>query len=367
MYRRLPVPAPRVGRNQRARRNAFTLVELLVVITVIAMLVGLLIPAIQAAREAGRRNTCLNNQRQVGTAVVNYVTSKDRFPPLYSVQPNPTIVVINPPLRVGWVPPLLSYLEQNPLYQAFQNFQWGGLTGAQVSTLICPSRAPTSTPAPLSYVVNAGVADWFTDINTTNPPMDYAENGVFFDEYAPAALLSNTLPKAPIIDMSYLSKRRGAVRTLLCSESLDAQDWIKVGTAVPAMAPIYPDDQRIDCKDLAITWQIEQPPTADWGMTVAIRDVLSVYPGPATSHAFLPSSNHSGGFIVTYCDGHSQFMSSDIAYRIYCLLMMTDPPKARDPAPIPGGNPFVLPSQWYTSAIGYGNLVKPVTDADLGG
>lgn len=63
------------------RRQAFTLVELLVVITIIALLMSLLLPAVQSAREAARRTTCLNNIKQLQLAVVNYESSKQEFPP----------------------------------------------------------------------------------------------------------------------------------------------------------------------------------------------------------------------------------------------------------------------------------------------
>src|SRR3954464_11255650 len=64
----------------RRQRRGFTLIELLVVISIIGILVGLLLPAVNSAREAGRRTQCQNNMRNIGLALVNFSSSKNAFP-----------------------------------------------------------------------------------------------------------------------------------------------------------------------------------------------------------------------------------------------------------------------------------------------
>src|SRR3954469_3940893 len=95
----------------RARR-AFTLIELLVVIAIIAVLIGLLLPAVQAAREAARRAQCVNNLKQMGLAVHNYIDSNQVFP-AYAMN-NYRDWAWN----VSWADAILPNIEQGPLYNA---------------------------------------------------------------------------------------------------------------------------------------------------------------------------------------------------------------------------------------------------------
>src|SRR5688572_18250232 len=100
--------------TMRNRRSAFTLVELLVVIAIIGILVAMLLPAIQAAREAARRTSCVNNLKQIALALLNYHEAHGQFPlgAYAAVQEDARAEEDG----LGWVTRVLPQLEEQPLF-----------------------------------------------------------------------------------------------------------------------------------------------------------------------------------------------------------------------------------------------------------
>ncbi len=130
-------------------RSAFTLVELLVVIAIIGILIALLLPAVQAAREAARRSQCTNNMKQISLALHNYHDANKTFPPTAiwgSIVPGqPTAA--QGPYHVTWLTMILPYLEQQPLYDSidFKRPMYGTSPQAVVSTQIGVLQCPSDT------------------------------------------------------------------------------------------------------------------------------------------------------------------------------------------------------------------------------
>ena len=137
----------------RGRASAFTLVELLVVIAIIGILIALLLPAVQAAREAARRTQCANNFKQVGLGLHNYMSAHWVLPPggIESVYPDPAAPWIEKGIGDdyvgwGWSAYLLPFIEEEATYDMIDSWEtylhvpgsWNA-AGQLVPTYLCPS------------------------------------------------------------------------------------------------------------------------------------------------------------------------------------------------------------------------------------
>jgi len=159
------------------QRRAFTLIELLVVIAIIAILIGLLLPAVQKVREAAARAKCQNNLKQIGLALHNYHGALNKFPPAQDAKNYPVFVLIMP------------YMEQDNVYKSFDMTQTPGNSvnatarSAVVPGFLCPSDGatmPVGTPG-INYRSNSGVSivnSFPSSANTTMPE----PNGGFWNK-----------------------------------------------------------------------------------------------------------------------------------------------------------------------------------------
>jgi prepilin-type N-terminal cleavage/methylation domain-containing protein len=166
------------------RRPGFTLIELLVVIAIIAILISLLLPAVQQAREAARRTQCRNNLMQLGIALHNYEMAFETLPPGVS---NPTGPVLNLPdgYHMGWITQILPYMEQQNAFRkidftkgvyAAENDQ---VRAHDISGLHCPST-PASAVGYSANGASYALSSYVGIHNDVEEPIDENQNGVLF-------------------------------------------------------------------------------------------------------------------------------------------------------------------------------------------
>jgi prepilin-type N-terminal cleavage/methylation domain-containing protein/prepilin-type processing-associated H-X9-DG protein len=306
-------------------RSAFTLIELLVVIAIIAVLVGLLLPAVQKVRESANRMKCQNNLKQLGIALQTYHDVNKFFP---SSETAPKAPVGKLTGNFSAFCYLLPYIEQDNLYAQI-NFNLGsndpaniGLQAYTIPILICPSdiSTPSGFNAGTNYKPNRGTYPICRPSNTVNQP----NNGVFFPyQYTRIADIldgtSNTAAFAECLKGDY----NDAIATF-------EADHFETRTLTPGLTDsdtALAECHGIDWTNLmyqghsiqGISWMLTDPSSVTYDHIALPNDMSCALLGIGGSVA-AASSYHTGGVNVAFCDGSVHFINRNISLATWRAL-----------------------------------------------
>jgi prepilin-type N-terminal cleavage/methylation domain-containing protein/prepilin-type processing-associated H-X9-DG protein len=295
----------------RPSRSAFTLIELLVVIAIIAVLIGLLLPAVQKVREAANRTSCVNKLKQIGVALHNYHDQNGRFPPgqphgFFTAAPTVPSWYNDPTAgqkfdydRSCWVGSILPYLEQGNLYAQYQAglaAKQSTVTGSYATVILSSFVCPSDPSSPKISALGQGFhTNYVTCLGngyatTTADPQGKNLNGIFYG-----------FSQVKLTDIT-----DGTTNTVMASELLQNQDttqhdirgriWnsIHAGTE---FSTLYPPNSTVGDNPMGYC----VPKT---GMPCAAGSVTNAYT--------LARSKHPGGVNACLADGSVRFVSDSI-------------------------------------------------------
>jgi prepilin-type N-terminal cleavage/methylation domain-containing protein len=282
-------------------KTGFTLVELLVVIAIIGTLMGLLLPAVQSAREAGRRNTCSNNLNQLGKAVIAFDSQRNFVPGYRNANVAPGVSGTTAP-TYSWPLVLLPNLERRDVFNAAATVGGTGTLPAAatvfINIFVCPSSPTDNTTDPwISYAGNAGAI--FANLATGSLTVSGMKgDGVMFD---------TTTTK---IGLDFVGNGDGTSNTLAFSERSGAKLTTSPRWAMPQPAATI---------TIVADGVHDTPCFVRSGTSQTFAPINSGSTG-LSAYAW-PSSNHPGGVVATYCDGHTGFLRETINASVLSQLM----------------------------------------------
>ena len=349
------------GSKRRAEkadlRKGFTLIELLVVIAIIAILIGLLLPAVQKVREAAARMTCSNNLKQLGLAMMNYESSNSKLPPAsqipwwVNVQDRDDFLDFTKPFGPNWAVLILPYIEQDNLFKQANPYSypgvpivqgtvpantvqtWRSIVATDVKTFLCPSDGnnsrhytdPVVGPgnwARGNYGVTAGwedydhVANGGTKLTTQAgvmrgflaSPMMSANYGARLTEVVDG--LSNTIMVAELRSGKSPLDPRGVWALGYPSSSI-----VNAGRAASNPTPNNNlGDSGKDGDEIQTCGKF-------WTATIGSVDGLGCIKKGSLMTSGMSRSRHTGGANVCFGDGSVRFIKNAIDEQTWCFLI----------------------------------------------
>ena len=335
---------------RRSCKSGFTILELLVVISIISMLLALLLPAIQSAREASRRVLCMNNLHNIAVAMIGHAEAQRRFPAAayWGDGSNKT----NPGPHHNWVVQLLPMMDRSDLADRwnFDRLITGStnvdIASVTISVLICPSDPSTVGSGDLSYVLNGGIGEsdylhgchdcivdpfgGLLDLNGNDKvcigtgiedgsPSDrdvYKALGLFFNENW--GYESTPGYKGTHRFHTFASVFDGLSNTMLLSEN------VKTGAALGSNWASC-DSRRTKVYFSNEVCKSNSCKVNDFDRNLANSKSQGVNGGihAAEGMAPWPSSGHYGGINVSLADGSVRFVQNDIDGGVYLELFST--------------------------------------------
>lgn len=296
--------------SAKRTRGGFTLVELLVVMTIIGMLMALLLPAVQNAREAARRTKCVNNLTQLGLATTRSDEQSGFIPGWRNRSPRPADTsgtTFNQ--TVSWPVPLLPFMERNDVYR---NWTTTGtaVQAPYIAFFVCPSSPPDAlTPPTLSYAGNAGagLAAGTTANRFDGVMADTTITGsrMSLDDVSTGDGLPNTVLLTERCGPGNVRGNNPLFQTWWDRRNIETTIKFNVNTSTYTAFANTP----VPAIGIAGT-----PPSK------IINNMVAPFPGFLSQ----PSSNHPGGVVAVFCDGHHTFIKDSIGPAVYAQLLSSN-------------------------------------------
>lgn len=304
--------------TNRRLRAGFTLVELLVVIAIIGVLVALLLPAVQSAREAARRTQCKNHFKQIGIALHNYHDTNKILPPAIQFW-NGDDARTSDNLRANWLIMILPFIEQRPLYESFDFNETISHSnnrderGTKVPFYLCPADGFNT----VKFKGNTGGEgdNWQRGNYAANGHANFSnENGFADDKRRGVMGVNVSLRFAEITDGLSNAMMAGEVRSGLTDEdrrgtwalgTAGACALFKHGCGGDANGPNAPYPESDDIEGCPTLYTMPGP-------TRLRSQKMDCWNTCNSSQQATVRSTHPGGTVILMCDGSVHFISQTI-------------------------------------------------------